>query len=357
MIAVLASVSILAGNGVDISMLPALEARGALYRTAAGEPADAIQILRDNGCANFRVRLFVDPTDDFDSSWGAVQNLEMVRSLCRRIDAAGGAILLDLHYSDTWADPGRQTTPAAWATLDFDSLVTQVHAYTADVLAALREDGVVPAAVQIGNEIAPGLLWPMGRIVGPAGSAEQLASLDRVAAILNAGSRAVREASTPEKPIRVVLHTHGGGTAELRWFFIEMNRRKVDFDIAAVSFYPECSESIDLLRENVAFLIRELDKDVMIAEVGYPHADRSPWIRDATHMRWPQTPEGQAAFVDELNALVRAAPDGRCLGWWWWYPEAVPIDGHRIYHDGRSALFDSTGRPLPAMSRIGNPRP
>ena len=108
--------------GADVSMLPELEAAGAAYRRDDGTPGDAITILSDHGVNLFRLRLFVDPTDDFTESWGATQDLATVRKLAGRVKASGAAFLLDLHYSDTWADPAHQTKPAAWAELHGEAL-------------------------------------------------------------------------------------------------------------------------------------------------------------------------------------------------------------------------------------------
>src|SRR5258708_5657142 len=108
-------------RGVDISMLPAIEKAGGVYREHE-TPADAIQIFKDHGCNMFRVRLFVNPDLDFKKTDGAIQDLDFVRTLAKRIKAAGGGFMLDIHYSDTWADPGKQFTPATWKKLDFDAL-------------------------------------------------------------------------------------------------------------------------------------------------------------------------------------------------------------------------------------------
>ena len=107
--------------GADISMLPELEEAGATYRHE-GKESDALRIFRDHGFNLFRVRLFVNPTSDFNSSWGATQDLDYVRALAKRVKSSGATFLLDIHYSDTWADPGKQTTPAAWKDLSFDAL-------------------------------------------------------------------------------------------------------------------------------------------------------------------------------------------------------------------------------------------
>jgi arabinogalactan endo-1,4-beta-galactosidase len=150
-------------RGADVSMLLELEKAGAVYRDA-GQPKDAVRILRDRGVNLFRLRLFVNPQKDYAKCWGATQDLDAVRALARRVKAAGAKWLLDLHYSDTWADPAHQDKPAAWKDLDLPALEKKVEEYTAGVVAELRKEGLRPDWIQVGNEITPGFLWPDGKL-------------------------------------------------------------------------------------------------------------------------------------------------------------------------------------------------
>ncbi|HWP41529.1 MAG TPA: glycosyl hydrolase 53 family protein, partial [Tepidisphaeraceae bacterium] len=336
--------------GADISMLPELEKAGAVYRDRQGKPADAIAIFRDHGFNLFRVRLFVNPSKDFNKSWGATQDLDCVRALARRIKASGAAFLLDLHYSDTWADPGKQHKPAAWKDLDFDALEKQVYDYTASVLADLSSHQAMPDMVQVGNEIAPGMLWPDGKVLNVPKDQED-AAWRRFARLFDAGARAVRDASTPQHPIRVVLHIHGGGHKGLpMWFFGKFNRYCTNYDVIGLSFYPGPKENFDDLRQSLQELIQTYDKDILIAEVAYPckPTDDPP----DPNRRWPLTPQGQAQFVGDLMQMLRAAPGGRVIGVAWWYPESIPTAGLGIWKNGAMALFDTTGQPLPAMDQF-----
>src|SRR5262245_37166631 len=118
--------------GGDISMLPEIEKSGGVFRDREGKAGDALDIMRAGGMNLFRVRLFVNPETDFNKSHGATQDLPYVVALSKRIKASGASLLLDLHYSDTWADPGKQFKPEAWKIFgsDFDALEKQVHDYT-----------------------------------------------------------------------------------------------------------------------------------------------------------------------------------------------------------------------------------
>ncbi len=330
--------------GTDISMLPAIEKAGGVFRQD-DQPADAIKILHDHGCNMFRVRLFVNPNPDFKATGGAVQDLAFVRALAKRIKAAGGPFLLDIHYSDTWADPGKQFTPAAWKDLDFEAMRQKVHDYTADVMKDLAANDVSPDMVQVGNEITSGILWPTGKVLDAPPEKSQL-QWERFAQLENAGAKAVREAQTAAHPIRIVIHIHGGGKEGLpKWFFGMFNRNPVDFDVIGLSFYPAWADSIDALKQNMADVIQLCGKDVLIAETSYPW--RQMTKIDA--MRWPQTPAGQKQFVQDLTSVIKNAPDHHGLGFVWWYPDAIPVQGLRIWRNGAEALFDEKGNALPAL--------
>ena len=155
--------------GGDISMLPAYEKAGATYYTHDGEPInDLITYSKEEGWNAMRVRLFVNPTKQTTNSsapytWSSddnvCQNIEWAKSLGKRIKDAGMKFMLDIHYSDTWADPSKQWTPATWASLSDEALATKVYDYTQDVLTQLKTAGATPDFVQTGNEISYGMLW------------------------------------------------------------------------------------------------------------------------------------------------------------------------------------------------------
>jgi arabinogalactan endo-1,4-beta-galactosidase len=342
--------------GADISMLPELEKAGAVYRDRDGKPGDALTLFRDHGWNLFRVRLFVDPDPDYAKSHGAIQDLAYVRALAKRIKSAGGQFLLDLHYSDTWADPGKQFKPKAWKDLDFDALEKRTHDYTAEVLKDLIGNGAAPEMVQVGNEIASGILWPDGKVWNPPDNNED-AAWQRFARLLNAGVRAVREASPADRPIRVMLHIHGGGKPGLaKWFFVEkLGKYPVDFDVVGLSFYPTWDDQFDALKQNLADVATLLKKDVVVAEVSYPWK-AIPDVTKKPTLLWPQTPQGQLQFFRDLCDALRATPDSHGIGFIYWYPEAIPIPGRRIWREGGEAIFDDKGNVLPAIELMQKPQ-
>ena len=245
--------------GCDVSMLPTIEKTGGVFRDG-GKTGDAIQILAAHGCNLFRVRLFVKPDPDFVKNFGAVQDLPYVIALAKRIKATGALFLLDIHYSDTWADPGKQFTPADWKNLGFEDLRQKVHDYTASVLATLRDAGVMPEWVQVGNEITAGMLWPTGAVLDVPAD-QQAMHWQRFAELVDAGCKAVREMQTPDHPIKIVIHIHGGGLEKMAdYFFTHFKIDPADYDIVGLSFYPAWTDSIDYLKGNLSDAIRETGK-------------------------------------------------------------------------------------------------
>jgi arabinogalactan endo-1,4-beta-galactosidase len=339
-------------TGADVSMLPTIEKCGGVF-SDGGKRGDAIQIMADHGCNLFRVRLFVNPDPDYVKNFGAVQSLDYVRGLARRIKATGAIFLLDIHYSDTWADPGKQYTPADWKGLDFDATQKKVHDYTFGVLKDFKADGTMPDMVQVGNEITAGVLWPSGQVLDvPA--AKEAEQWKRFATLIAAGCKAVRESQTDAHPIHIMIHIHGGGKEGMAKYF--WGKFKLDpdlYDIVGLSFYPAWEDSIDFLKQNLVDAIQITGKDVVLAETSYPWKALPDKVGLAT-LQWPQTPEGQKQYLRDLAAVLRAAPGGHGKGFIYWYPEAIPSPGLRtVWRQGFEALFDQSGNALPALESYG----
>ncbi|TDW97352.1 glycoside hydrolase family 53 protein [Dinghuibacter silviterrae] len=239
--------------GADISFLPQLEAEG-MHFYDHGVQKDAIRLLKDNGFNYIRLRIFVHPAADSGYSPKGYCGLHDTKKMALRIKAAHLKFLLDFHYSDTWADPGKQYKPHAWRGLPVTAVADSVGAYTRAVLEALKAQGTLPDMVQVGNEINHGLLWPEG------GSAH----LDTLAEYLRAGIAAVREVAPKAK---VMLHIAcGGQNAESRYFLDNMIRRGVVFDVIGESYYPQWHGSLDDLRNNLTDLETRYHQDVIVVE-------------------------------------------------------------------------------------------
>jgi arabinogalactan endo-1,4-beta-galactosidase len=341
-------------TGCDVSMLPTIEKSSGIFRDN-GKPGDAIQIMHDHGCNLFRVRLFVNPSSDYASTFGAVQDLSYVRALAKRIKASGAEFLLDIHYSDTWADPGKQFMPADWKKLDYDALKQKVHDYTISVMTDLRDSGVTPDMVQVGNEITAGILWPQAAVLDVPAD-QQSRQWQRFAELISTGCKAVRSFQTDAHPIRIMIHIHGGGKEGMaKYFFGKFKLDPADYDIVGLSFYPAWDDSIDYLKQNMADAIDLTGKDVILAETSYPWKALPDKVGLAT-LQWPQTPAGQKQYLNDLIDVIHRAPGDHGRGFVYWYPEAIPLPGMNIWRMGYEALFDSSGNALPgldAFSRHG----
>lgn len=270
--------------GADISFLPQLEARGMKFYNKEGEQADVLKMLKDHGFNYIRLRIFNHPeiAKEGYSPGKGYCDLAHTLVMAKRIKAAGMKLLLDFHYSDTWADPQRQNTPVAWSKLDFNSLKDSVYTYTQNVMQALKRQGTAPEMVQIGNEINHGILWPNGEIN----------NLDSLATFLYAGVRAAKQVNPK---VIVMLHIAlGGQNAEARFFIDNMLKRKVPFDVIGLSYYPKWHGTPDDLKYNMTDLAKRYNKYVMVAEY--------------------------SQLKQEVNDIAFTAPGNKALGTFIWEP-------------------------------------
>lgn len=240
--------------GADISWLPSMEDTGHHFYNAAGEQQDAIAILKANGFNYIRLRIFNNPRADSGYSKKGYCDLEQTMKMALRIKAAGMGFLLDFHYSDNWADPGKQYIPSAWKDLSYLVLQDSVRAFTQNVLMALKHQGTLPDMVQVGNEINHGMMWPIARIN----------HLDTLAGLLKAGIAGVKAAGSN---IKIMLHIAcGGQNQESRFFVDNMLARGVQFDIIGESYYPEWHGTPTDLKNNITDLAARYKQDVIVVE-------------------------------------------------------------------------------------------
>lgn len=334
-------------RGADISALPVLERQGARF-ARAGREGDGLELLRAEGANAFRLRLFVNPRPH-----GIVDNsLDYTVALARRVKASGAAFMLDLHYSDTWADPAQQTKPAAWAGLAFEDLVAQVGAYTRAVLERFEREGLRPDFVQVGNEITNGFLWPEGRLSWTDG-ADHAAERARFVRLLQAGVAAVPRG--PGQP-QIVLHIESGADLEKsRTWLRTVLEAGIACDVLGLSYYPDWHGGLAAYRDTLAALTVEFGRPIMVVETAYP-AHPQAFFDGKPGLDWPLTPEGQAEFLRDVVAAVRSLPGGSGRGVWYWHPESVPVEGIRAWHDGVCALFEAHGAMRPgATALFGGP--
>ncbi|MBN2615120.1 MAG: glycosyl hydrolase 53 family protein [Bacteroidales bacterium] len=240
--------------GADISWLPQLEARGIKFYEN-GKVVDPVKLLAEHGMNFIRLRIFVHPgaTDGYAPGTGYC-GLKYTLAMAKRVKEAGMKLLLDFHYSDTWADPQKQYTPESWSKLDYQQLKDTVYAYTVRTLEDFKAQGTLPDMVQVGNEINHGFLWPMGHISHP----------DQLAGLLREGVAGVK-AVNPETPVMMHLAL-GGQNQEAKFWLDNMLARGVKFDVIGLSYYPRWHGTLEDLKNNLHDLALRYHKPIYVAE-------------------------------------------------------------------------------------------
>ncbi len=240
--------------GADISFLPELEDKGMTF-SDKGKPGDAVEILKNHGINYIRLRIFNNPAADSGYSPNkGFCDLSHTLAMAKRIKAAGLKFLLDFHYSDTWADPGKQYKPSAWRGADFAQLKDSLFSFTRTVMLALKNQNTLPDMVQVGNEINHGIIWPEGSIAHP----------DSLAALIYAGIKAVK---TVAPQTTIMIHVAlGGQYNEADAFYTKMTKRNVPFDVIGLSYYPKWHGTLADLTFTMNYLAKKFDKDIVVVE-------------------------------------------------------------------------------------------
>lgn len=305
-------------NGADVGWLPQMEATGYQFYDADGSKKDCLQLLKDRGINTIRLRVWVNPSNDKAS--GHCSPAETV-VMAVRAQKLGMRIMIDFHYSDSWADPGKQTKPLAWKNHTFSELLNDVYSHTEDVLKALKQAGVTPEWVQIGNEIPGGMLWPEG-------SSENFSQL---AQLLNKGYEATK-AINPA--IKVIVHLDkGNDNGRFRWFFDNAKANNVKYDVIGMSYYPYWLESdykvtIADLQNNLNDMVSRYGKEVMVVEVGGDYT-----LEQNTH-----------DMIAAVIKAVKAVPNNKGLGVIYWEPE-----GAKSWSGYQLSAWRADGKPSKAL--------
>jgi arabinogalactan endo-1,4-beta-galactosidase len=321
--------------GADLSFLGEAEASGDVFRDE-GVTKEGLQLFRDCGYTWVRLRLFHTPGN---TRRPLPNDLAYTVDQARRAKARGYRLLLNFHYSDTWADPAHQITPAAWEGLTGAALEAAVRDYTRDCIVAFREAGAMPDMVQIGNEITAGMLWPHGRLLDHP---------DALARLIRAGVEGVDAGrGAAARPKFLVQIERSGNWPATKWFFDQMLARGVEADVLGQSYYPWWHGSINDLRTTLLEMARRYRKPIMVVEAAYCWRP-TEYVEGKTPVGpapFPETPEGQRDFLAAVAEVVRGLPDGLGAGVFWWEP-AVGKNRGGLRSRG---LFDDTGEALPAL--------
>lgn len=305
-------------KGADVSWLPQMEASGVQFKDEKGNPKDCLQILKELGMNSIRLRVFVNPNDDKASGHcGKEETVQMAV----RAQKLGFRVMIDFHYSDSWADPAKQNKPKAWENHSFPELLNDVYTHTFEVLSALKKAGVTPEWVQIGNEIPGGLLWPDGC----THNWKQLGQL------LNKGYDATKAV---DPKIKVIVHVDEGNNIDkFNAFFDHVTQENVRYDVIGLSYYPfwikkDYTETIADLETNLINLSKKYNKEVMVVEVGgeVSKVENTYKLLEAT-----------------INA-VRKVPNNKGLGVMYWEPQGIESWSHYSLN-----AWLENGQPSPAL--------
>ncbi|GAA4335644.1 glycoside hydrolase family 53 protein [Flaviaesturariibacter amylovorans] len=301
-------------KGADVSWITEMEAAGRRFYNSAGAEMEGMALLKSLGMNTIRLRVWVNPA----GGWNG-KNDVLAKAL--RAKALGMRVMVDFHYSDSWADPGQQTKPAAWAALNLQGLKGALAAHTVDILSALRTAGVTPEWVQVGNETNNGMLWPEGRASS---------NMAAYAALVDTGYVAVKSVFPAAK---VIVHVSNGWDNGLfTWNIGGLVSNGARFDVIGLSVYPTLSNWATTNGEvamNMNNMAARYNKHVMVVEVGMP---------------W-DSPQECGPFIADLIRKTRAVPNRKGLGVLYWEPQAY--GGWKGYTLG---AFDNSGKPTPALA-------
>lgn len=331
--------------GADLSYVNEMEDCGATYYNADAQAEDAYQIFADAGANLVRVRLWHSP------EWTSYSNFQDVKKSISRAKAANMQVLLDFHYSDTWADPSRQEIPAAWAAVKDNTPVLgdSLYNYTYQTLEKLKEADLLPNIVQVGNEIN-GMILQQGELEWPI-------DWDRNAYLLNKGIQAVRDiASQNESNIEIMLHIAQPENG-LWWFEQATANGVTNFDWIGLSYYPIWSEyNLENVSSALQTLISTYDKKLMVVETAYPftleNADSANNIlgEDALVDGFPATQQGQLDYLNKLQEVIESA-GGSGLVYWEpaWVSTSCSTQWAQGSHWDNATLFDHQNKATLGM--------
>ena len=314
-------------RGADVSWCTEMEADGKHFYNAQGIETELMALMKQIGMTAVRLRVWVNP----EKAYGAWSDKADVLVKARRAQAAGLEVMIDFHYSDFFADPGRQTKPVAWGSYSLAQLKQAVADHTTDVLSALKAEGIEPRWVQVGNETRPGMIFEEGKIDwNKSGSAAWAGYV----ALSNAGYEAVK---TILPATQVIVHIDKGPD-DNAWFFRDFKKYGGKFDMIGLSHYPESAWQTENSKtaSNVQALAEQFGVPVMIVETGYSSSN--------------------AALAGQVMAdfMAKAKAAKGCAGvfYWepevygWWKPAYYNKVGWNAYNKG---AFTSQGRPAAAL--------
>jgi len=332
-------------KGVDLSFAPQIEELGGKYKVN-GESRDILDIVKENGVNYVRLRLWHTPS-------GGFSGLEKTLLYAKKIKSKGINLLLDFHYSDSWADPGRQTKPSAWANLSFELLKDSVYRYTKNVITSLKNQNSLPDMVQIGNEITGGMLWPDGKLYGAGLESEQWIKFGQ---LVKQGIKGVKDAAGSSQ-IKIMIHIdRGGDNKGSIYFYDRLLAQGVEFDVIGLSYYPWWHGTLSELEFNINDLANRYNKEINIVETAYPwtlnwkdYTNNIVGLNNQLLPNYPATVQGQYDFIKYIITIITNISGKKGNGFFYWAPDWISLNQLGSSWENMT-FFDFNGEVLNSIS-------
>lgn len=354
--------------GADISSIDEVLRRGGKFYGRDGVQTSAFKLMTDAGINYVRIRIWNDPVSPEGVPYGGGNNdIETAIRIGSMAKAHGMKILLVFHYSDFWADPGKQIIPKDWAAMTTaDEIATALHDFTYQTMRRMAEGGAIVDMVQIGNEITPGLLTQgvhdYGNIAEPSrfnlpAPISGSVSNPNFITYLNAGLDAARLAN-PE--VLTMIHIdRGANNSASRTFFNRLQNNGVDYDIIGLSYYNFYHGSMSNFQSNMNDLATRYGKPIVVSETSYGFTSQ-PYANTAHILTSPSggyslTPQGQANKLRDVINITANTPEQLGIGVFYWEPAWLPVAGAGWAGGGtpatwaNQALFSYQGAALPSL--------
>lgn len=332
-------------RAMDLSFQPELISGGVQYQDGSGTQIDLLPFVENAGVNLIRLRLWHTPNDDHSS-------LEEVVSYAQQVNQAGMDILLDIHFSDTWADPGNQQVPNAWEGLEIEMLKDSIYNYSKRVMDRFKSKNTLPVIVQIGNETNSGFLWNAGRVGGAFNE-----NWPAYAALTNSAIAGIKSVDVHNE-IDILIHYAGFNGIE--WFMEQFQNYNVDFDIIGISYYSIWHEQdFTQVQSELASIAQSFSQKILVVETSYPWTlEWNDWTDNIWGLEsqlipgYAATPEGQKSYLIELKSILKNLPNNKGIGFCYWAPDWVAYKGPEAT-DGsiweNATVFDFEYKALPAI--------
>ena len=333
-------------KGMDLSFQTELQNYNLTYKDENNAPISILPFIKQKGCNLVRLKLWVNPPNGFNT-------LSQVKAYALQLKSNNIDFMLDLHYSDTWADPANQTPPQLWQNLSLSDLKIQIYTYTAQVLQELKNQGTTPKLVQIGNETDSGFLWNYGKVWN-----QYAANFVNFAALFNQGAQAVRDVCGSNTKIIF----HHSSVENITYFLNQLRLYPLNYDVIGLSYYLQFqTKDLNLVQSTLNVLATTFNKEIMMVEIAYPFTlnyndNVTNYIGNSNQIipDYSASPQGQKEYLLKMITIIKAIPNQKGIGFVYWAPDWISFSGNAATSLGGSSwenqcLWNFNAVALPAL--------